>query len=139
MMTWLIENWMVVFGLAVAVIIAVLVVYRFFCLPTEKQQEKVKEWLIWACVEAEKALQSGTGQLKLRQVYDMFCAVPAFSWVAKVISFDTFSDLVSDALVEVKEMLVNNKVLAEYVYGTNAETEIEKIKNQLTRMENEIC
>ena len=139
MMTWLIENWMVVFGLAVAVIIAVLVVYRFFGLPTEKQQEKVKEWLIWACIEAEKALQSGTGQLKLRQVYDMFCAVPAFSWVAKVISFDTFSDLVSDALVEVKEMLVNNKVLAEYVYGTNAETEIEKIKNQLTRMENEIC
>ena len=139
MMTWLIENWMVVFGLAVAVIIAVLVVYRFFGLPTEKQQEKVKEWLIWACIEAEKALQSGTGQLKLRQVYDMFCAVPAFSWVAKVISFETFSDLVSDALVEVKEMLVNNKVLAEYVYGTNAETEIEKIKNQLTRMENEIC
>lgn len=139
MMTWLIENWMVVFGLAVAVIIAVLVVYRFFGLPTEKQVEKIKEWLIWACIEAEKALQSGTGQLKLRQVYDMFCAVPAFSWVAKVISFDTFSDLVSDALVEVKEMLVNNKVLAEYVYGTNAETEIEKIKNQLTRMENEIC
>ena len=139
MMTWLIEKWMVVFGLAVAVIIAVLVVYRFFGLPTEKQVEKIKEWLIWACIEAERALQSGTGQLKLRQVYDMFCAVPAFSWVAKVISFDTFSDLVSDALVEVKEMLVNNKVLAEYVYGTNAETEIEKIKNQLTRMENEIC
>ena len=46
MMTWLIENWMVVFGLAVAVIIAVLVVYRFFGLPTEKQREKVKEWLI---------------------------------------------------------------------------------------------
>lgn len=100
--------------------------------------EKVKEWLIWACIEAKKALQSGTGQLKLRQVYDMFCAVPAFTWVAKVISFETFSDLVSDALVEVKEMLVNNKVLAEYVYGANAETEIEKIKNQLTRMENEI-
>ena len=138
-MNWLIENWMVVFGLAVAVILAAIVVYRFFGMPTEKQVAKIKEWLIWACIEAEKALQSGTGQLKLRQVYDMFCAVPAFSWVAKVISFETFSDLVSDALVEVKEMLVNNKVLAEYVYGTNAETEIEKIKNQLTRMENEIC
>ena len=68
MMTWLIENWMVVFGLAVAVILAVLVVYRFFGLPTAKQVEKIKEWLIWACIEAERALQSGTGQLKLRGV-----------------------------------------------------------------------
>ena len=94
MMTWLIENWMVVFGLAVAVIIAVLVVYRFFGLPTEKQVEKIKEWLIWACIEAERALQSGTGQLKLRQVYDMFCSVPAFTWVAKLISFELFSEWV---------------------------------------------
>ena len=135
MMTWLIENWMVVFGLAVAVIISVLVVYRFFGLPTEEQKEKVKEWLIWACIEAEKALQSGTGQLKLRQVYDMFCAVPAFSWVAKVISFDVFSEWVSDALITVKEMLVNNEALSTYVYGDNADAEIKKIKEQLERQQ----
>ena len=134
-MNFLIENWMVVFGLAVAVIIAVLVVYRFFGLPTEKQIEKIKEWLIWACVEAEKALQSGTGQLKLRQVYDMFCAVPAFSWVAKVISFDVFSEWVSDALITVKEMLVNNEALSTYVYGDNADAEIKKIKEQLERQQ----
>lgn len=133
MMTWLIENWMVVFGLAVAVILAVLVVYRFFGLPTEKQVEKIKEWLIWACIEAERALQSGTGQLKLRQVYDMFCAVPAFTWVAKVISFDTFSEWVSEALIKAKEMLINNKTLAEYVYGENADAEIKKIKEQLEK------
>ena len=131
MMTWLIENWMVVFGLAVAVIIAVLVVYRFFGLPTEKQVEKIKEWLIWACIEAERALQSGTGQLKLRQVYDMFCAVPAFTWVAKLISFELFSEWVSDALATAKEMMINNKALAEYVYGENADAEIKKIKEQL--------
>ena len=138
-MSWIIDNWYIVIGLITFVAFCIWLVLGFFKMPTDKQMEKVKEWLIWACIEAEKALQSGTGQLKLRQVYDMFCAVPAFTWVAKVISFETFSDLVSDALVEVKEMLVNNKVLAEYVYGTNAETEIEKIKNQLTRMENEIC
>ena len=131
MMTWLIENWMVVFGLAVAVIIAVLVVYRFFGLPTAKQVEKIKEWLIWACIEAERALQSGTGQLKLRQVYDMFCAVPAFTWVAKLISFELFSEWVSDALATAKEMMINNKALAEYVYGENADAEIKKIKEQL--------
>ena len=133
MMTWLIENWMVVFGLAVAVIIAVLVVYRFFGLPTEKQVEKIKEWLIWACIEAERALQSGTGQLKLRQVYDMFCSVPAFTWVAKIISFELFSEWVSDALATAKEMMINNKTLAEYVYGENADAEIKKIKEQLEK------
>ena len=134
-MNWLIENWMVVFGIAVAFVLAVLIVYRFFGLPTEKQIEKIKEWLIWACVEAEKALQSGTGQLKLRQVYDMFCAVPAFSWVAKVISFDVFSEWVSDALITVKEMLVNNEALSTYVYGENADAEIKKIKEQLERQQ----
>ena len=130
-MNWLIENWMVVFGLAVAVILAAIVVYRFFGMPTEKQVAKIKEWLIWACIEAEKALQSGTGQLKLRQVYDMFCAVPAFSWVAKLISFEMFSDWVSDALVTVKQMLVSNEALATYVYGENADAEIKKIKEQI--------
>ena len=130
-MNWLIENWMVVFGLAVAVILAAIVVYRFFGMSTDKQVAKIKEWLIWACIEAEKALQSGTGQLKLRQVYDMFCAVPAFSWVAKLISFEMFSDWVSDALVTVKQMLVSNEALATYVYGENADAEIKKIKEQL--------
>ena len=134
-MTWLIENWMVVFGLAVAVILAAIVVYRFFGMPTEKQVAKIKEWLIWACIEAEKALQSGTGQLKLRQVYDMFCAVPAFSWVAKLISFEMFSDWVSDALITVKQMLVSNESLATYVYGDNADAEIKKIKEQLERQQ----
>lgn len=124
---------MVVFGLAVAVIIAVLVVYRFFGLPTEKQVEKIKEWLIWACIEAERALQSGTGQLKLRGVYNMFCSVPTFTWVAKLISFELFSEWVSDALSTAKEMMINNKSLAEYVYGENADVEVKKIKEQLEK------
>lgn len=130
-MSWLIENWyLIVGGVALAGFVYWLI-YNFFMLPTEEQQEKVYEWLIWACIEAEKALQSGTGQLKLRQVYNMFCGVPVFTWVAKLISFETFSDWVSDALVTVKEMLVNNKSLAEYVYGENAETEVKKIAEQL--------
>lgn len=131
MMNWLIENWMVVFGLAVAVILAVLVVDRFFGLPTEKQVKKIKEWLVWACIEAEKKLQSDTGQLKLRDVYNLFCTVPAFTWVAKLISFELFSEWVSDALITVKEMLVSNEALAKYVYGDNAENEVKKIKLQL--------
>lgn len=132
-MSWLIENWYLIFGGVALAGFVSWIIYNFFMLHTDEQKEKVKEWLVWACIEAEKALQSGTGQLKLRQVYDMFCAVPAFTWVAKLISFETFSDWVSDALVEVKEMLVNNYNLAKYVYGENAEQEVSKIKNQLER------
>lgn len=131
-MNWLVDNWyLAVAGLA-GLAFVIYCLYTFFGMPTEKQITKVKEWLIWACIEAEKALQSGTGQLKLRQVYDMFCAVPAFTWIAKVVSFDLFSMWVSDALVEVKQMLINNKALAEYVYGkSKAESEVKKIKEQL--------
>lgn len=134
-MNWFIDNWYIVVGLITLVAFCIWLVFSFLKLPTDEQVEKVKEWLVWACIEAERALQSGTGQLKLRQVYDMFCAVPAFTWVAKIVSFELFSDWVSDALITVKEMLVNNKTLADYVYGENADAEIEKIKSQLERLQ----
>lgn len=134
-MNWFIDNWYIVVGLITLVAFCIWLVFIFFKMPTDEQVEKVKEWLIWACLKAERALQSGTGQLKLRQVYDMFCAVPAFTWVAKIVSFELFSDWVSDALITVKEMLVNNKTLADYVYGENADAEIEKIKSQLERLQ----
>lgn len=130
-MELLIENWFLITAAVAVVVSLICLIFRFFGMPTEKQAKKVKEWLIWACVEAERALQSGTGQIKLREVYNLFCAVPAFTWVARVISFDQFSVWVSDALLEVKQMLISNKVLAEYVYGDNAAEEVEKIKVQI--------
>ena len=130
-MNWLVENWYLLIGGAAVIALAVYCVMVFFKMPTNKQTAKVKEWLVWGCIEAEKALQSGTGQLKLRRVYNMFCSVPAFTWVAKIISFDLFSKWVSDALVTVKEMLVANFTLVTYVYGDNAEAEVEKLKSQL--------
>lgn len=130
-MKWFIENWYIAVALGVAVGVGVGLIYRFLGLPTEKQKAKVKEWLVWACIEAERALRSGIGQLKLRQVYDMFCAVPAFTWVARVVSFELFSDWVADALIIAKKMLINNQALAEYVYGEQAQIEVAKIKEQL--------
>lgn len=132
-MNWLVDNWyLVVAGLALLAFV-IYCIYTFFGMPTEKQIAKVKEWLIFATLQAEKELQSGTGQLKLRQVYNMFCSVPAFTWIAKVVSFDTFTYWVSDALLEVKLMLISNENLAEYVYGNglNADAQIKKLKEQL--------
>lgn len=131
-MEWLIENWFLVVALLSCGAVGICFIFRFMGMPTEKQKAKVKEWLIWACIEAERALQSGTGQLKLREVWNMFCAVPAFTWVARVISFEQFSVWVSDALYEVKQMLISNKALAVYVYGKdNAVDEVAKIKVQI--------
>lgn len=128
---WLVENWFLVVLLIACVATVISLIIRFLGLPTEEQKGKVKEWLIWACVEAEKALQSGTGQLKLREVYNRFCAVPAFTWVARVVSFESFSDWVSDALLTMKEMLISNATLAEYVYGDKATEQVEYLKKQL--------
>ena len=125
-------NWLVLIAAALTLIgAAVVVAHRFFGQPTEKQKEKIKEWLIWACIEAERGLQSGTGQLKLREVWNLFCAVPAFGWVARIISFDTFSGWVTEALSTVKRMLVENPRLASYVYGDKAVDEVAKLWEQL--------
>ncbi len=128
---WMVENWFLLVALAAVLGVSVLALYRFAGLPTKEQVAKIKEWLIWACIEAEKELQSGTGQLKLRQVYDMFCAVPAFSSVAKLISFETFEGWVTETLKTAKEMLAKNEKLAMYVYGDNADEEVKKLKEQL--------
>ena len=130
-MNWIIENWFLLVAFAACAGVAAYAVVRFSGLPTEKQKEKIKNWLIWACIEAEKELQSGTGQLKLRDVWNKFCAIPAFTAIAKFISFDTFSGYVKEALTMAKEMLVKNRSLATYVYGDAANEEVDKLRKQL--------
>lgn len=130
-LNWLVENWFLVFALIACIATAVFFIIRFLGLPTEEQNKKVREWLVWACIEAEKELQSGTGQLKLRKVYNVFCAVPVFTWVARAVSFELFSDWVSDALIIMKKMLISNASLAEYVYGDNATVQVAYLKQQL--------
>lgn len=110
---FMVENWyLLIAGLALAVA-ACFMLYRFFQLPTKKQIARIKQWLLYAVAEAEKELGSGTGQLKLRQVYDLF--VQRFPAVAAVISFDTFSGWVDEALEQMREMLAKNEQVAAYV------------------------
>lgn len=127
----LINDWYIYMAILAIVVVAIWLIYRFFCLPTEKQLAKVKEWLIWAIIEAEKALQSGTGKLKLRSVYNTFLSIPSFSWIARIIGFEEFSKMVDEALETVKMMLCNNATLAAYVYGENAKDETAKMREQL--------
>lgn len=114
-MDFVIEYWyIIVAGAAVGVALSY-AIDHFFRQPTEEQLDKVREWLLWAVTEAERELGGGTGQLKLRQVYDLF--VTRFGWLAKVVSFDTFSDLVDEALVDMRDMLAKNEAVAAHVEG----------------------
>ncbi|KXL53514.1 hypothetical protein CLNEO_07400 [Anaerotignum neopropionicum] len=114
-MMWLIENWFIlVVGIA-AIVIGVSVAYDFSKLPTQKQVEMIKEWLLYACIQAEKELGSGTGQLKLRYVWDLFIA--RFPYFTKAVSFELFSGWVDAALIEMRMLLTQNKAIQEVVKG----------------------
>ena len=66
------ENIAVVIGICCVIGVIGFGIYQFIKLEKDKQLEIVKEWLLLAVVEAEKKLGGGTGQIKLRYVYDMF-------------------------------------------------------------------
>lgn len=112
-LNFFIENWYFIVTAIVMVVMAGVICWNFFKLPTKEQIAKIKEWLLYAVTEAEKELGGGTGQLKLRQVYDLF--VQRFPAVAAVISFDTFSGWVDEALEQMREMLAKNENVAAYV------------------------
>lgn len=110
---WILNNLDVIVGLVALVALGVGAVWQFIKLGKEAQIDKVREWLIFATVEAEKALGAKTGQVKLRYCYDMF--VDKFKFVALLITFEEFSELVDEALDSVRHMLNTNEKIQEYV------------------------
>ena len=97
--------------LIIVIFVAVVgIVYWFRTTPTEDKKRALKEWLKWAVTMAEIDLGSGTGQLKLRQVYSM--AIDRFPWLVNCVSFEEFSAYVDEALVWMREQLAQNKAIA---------------------------
>ena len=87
--------------------------FGFIKLGKEKQIKIISEWLLFAVIKAEKELGGGTGQVKLRFVYDLF--LDKFKFAAMFISFAQFSGLVDMALITMKEMITNNNQVKEYI------------------------
>lgn len=124
-MNFLIDNWFLIVA-AVGVLGGIVIaVVQFVKSGTASQLANLKEWLLYATIEAEKALGSGTGKLKLRTVYDMFLA--KFPWLAKIISFEKFSDLVDDALENMNELFAKNSAVQSYVSGNEKENADEEV------------
>lgn len=72
-----------------------------------------KNWLVWAVSEAEATFGSKTGKLKLRYAYEL--AVERFPVIAKFIPFTLFSKLVDGALSIMRDMIENNKDIADAI------------------------
>lgn len=90
----------------------------FYCI---NYPQKIKEWLVWACAQAELALGSKTGMLKLREVYDMF--LTQYPIVSKLVPFSVFKKWTEDALVTFKDWLVKNAAAQELFGGDENEKE----------------
>lgn len=121
---FIMNNWLTIILSIAALAVFVVKVVQFVRSPSDKQIENLKEWLKLAVTEAEAALGSGTGQLKLRDVYDM--AVEKFPWVGEFITFETFSTWVDEALEWMNNQLESNeKVKAYVVDGTVTPTKTE--------------
>jgi hypothetical protein len=112
-MEFIANNWYLILIAVAAVAVVIYLIMKFFKLPRAAQIEKLKEWLLFAVAEAERELGSGTGQLKLRYVYDKF--VTKFPFLVQFVPFEFFSTLVDEVLVKFKEMFNNNKAVKTYV------------------------
>jgi len=112
-MEFITDNWYIILAAIAAVVVLVYLVVKFFKFPRAEQINKIKEWLLFAVTQAEKEFGSGTGQLKLRYVYDMFVA--KFPFLVKFVSFEFFSNLVDDVLVKFKDMFKSNVAVQSYV------------------------
>lgn len=107
-MEWLVDNWSLLVVLVCAIGGAVFGCKKFVQSGKTNQLKKVKEWLLFACVEAERDFGSGKGQLKLRYVYDMF--VEKFGVIKYIITFEEFSKMVDEVLESAIEFFENRQI-----------------------------
>lgn len=109
------ENWVMWVVLAATIAFVMNFIYNWLSKPTAQQVADLQEWLKFAVAEAEKALGSGTGELKLRKVYDT--ALTRFPWIKTFISFETFKGYVDIALNWLEAELSKGGAIAKYVEG----------------------
>jgi hypothetical protein len=116
-MRFFIDYWPVIVAFICGAVVALLLAVKFSKEPTERKIEMIKQWLLFAVIQAEKELGGGTGQVKLRYVWDMF--IKTFPVLAPLVPFDVFSKLVDDALDQMRHLLETNMDVLYYVEGND--------------------
>ena len=118
MMEFFVENWFLFVAAIAVTAMCIFVMVDFKRQPREEQLEQVREWLLYAVTLAEQELGKSSGQLKLRLCFDLF--LQRFPALSKVITFDRFSELVDDALEQMRGMIAANKAIRDIVEGEQA-------------------
>lgn len=124
MLNFLINYWdIILIAIAVLTVSGVSII-NFSKKSTAEKMKSVKEWAIYACALAEAHLGSGTGQLKMRETYDMF--IVRFPNLAKIVPFEIYKATAEIALTEFKKMLELNPNVKDLIiekgeqkYGNN--------------------
>ena len=124
MLDFLMTNWQWIAGIIIIIIAAIITLIKFDKKTRDEQIHQVKEWLLYAVMEAEKELGSGTGALKLRFVYDMF--ITKFPLLVALIPFSTFSSFVDEALDKFEKLLATTPELQAYVANQGALEEMKE-------------
>ena len=112
-MALLMEYWWLAIVILAILVIAFMFLITYINLPKSKKATKVKEWLLFAVVQAEKELGSGTGQLKLRYVYNL--ALSKFPVFIKLIPFELFSSFVDGALQQLGNLIEDSEGVKKYM------------------------
>lgn len=107
------QYWYILIAFTAVVAVVSIKVWEWCKEPSNEQLEQIKQWLIFAVAKAEQELGSGTGQLKLKYVYNMFIA--KFPAAALVISFETFSEMVDEALKELERLMEGNENIKKVI------------------------
>lgn len=99
-------DWAVLIFITFLLVSSVIVAVRK---PSKESLEAVKSCLLNWVVQAEAVFGSGTGKVKLSEVYSEFIAT--FPDLAKSVSQETFSQLVDESLDQMREMIRVNPSL----------------------------
>lgn len=128
LLEWIIEHWAILVGLSATFYVIFNSVKKFISLPRLAQSEKVRTWLLFAIAEAEKEFGGGHGQMKLGKVYGDF--TKTFPSLAKVISFETFKEIVDESLIVLRSQLesekTKEKIEAEVIYKVGQTQEMKE-------------
>lgn len=113
------DYWFVIIAFIGVVSFVSIKIYNWFKQPSSKQKEQIKQWLIFAVAKAEAELGTGTGQLKLSKVYDMF--IEKFPAIALFVSFEDFSVMVDEALNKLEEIMKDNQNIQDVIESNRLE------------------
>lgn len=107
------EIWVMWILLGMMAVIAAIEIYDFKRMTPAEKEAQVKAWLLGAVIWAEAKYGSGTGRVKLSEVWSRFCV--ELPWLAKLMSFERFAELVDGVLAEMRGMLATNKRVQEII------------------------